>query len=67
MVSKDILTFHQGVSFIWLRSVHKMMIINIIRNIDQVSGFPDIVLGDNWYRHESIRTVLHCAVPPCKG
>ena len=26
--------------------MHKMMIIVIRRNIDKVSGFPDIILGD---------------------
>ena len=30
--------------------MHKMMIIVISRNIDNVSDFPDIVLGDIYYK-----------------
>ena len=30
--------------------MHKMMIIVIRRNIDKVSGFPDIILGDICYK-----------------
>jgi len=32
--------------------MHKMMIIVIKRNIDTVSGFPDIVLGDIYYNFD---------------
>ena len=33
------------------------------RNIDKVSGFPDIVLGDIYYRNEKIRVCGKNSVP----
>ena len=36
---------HKVTGQIGLRDMHKRMIIVISRNIDKVSGFPDIVLG----------------------
>ena len=32
--------------------MHKMIIIFIKRNIDKVSGLPDIVLGDIYYMQD---------------
>jgi len=44
--------------FIWFRDMHKMRIIVIRRNIDKVSGFPDIVLGDIYYKTFSMFSKL---------
>ena len=35
--------------------MHKMIIIVIRENIDKISGFPDIVLGDIYYKPNEIR------------
>ena len=37
--------------YFWLRYMHKMMIIVIRRNIDKISGSPDIVLVKMYYMY----------------